>query len=395
GYRFFPEDGLRRTRESFINLAPAGSIYSTAADMASYMIAILQDGRFDSQVLFSPKGAQLMRQRHHSGAPTQWGVGLGFTETERQGISWYGHDGGREGYFSFLFVSPDEGIGFFVVTNTDPLLGSPVFGLEDAFLSDFSDHLRPFEAEPQLGRNRDNEETVHLLSGAYKMLRTSTTSFTRISSLLLRMTLESTEDGALHGTLPGSPDLLVFHVSEDGLYWSEDGKNSLSFRLGPGGVPTHMYWNHVALERVPWYEAMALHIGILGASVLGLLSALAWPARWGWRQVRGRRPATDLARVRVLVGVPAALLLAFSLGLAVCVGHATEIVYGVPLVFKGLLTLPLVAATVFLSAIPETRRIYLQHLGSVYGRLHICVLLASCMGFLAFLSYWRLLGYWY
>ncbi len=395
GYRYIPGSGLRRTRESFIQLAPAGAIYSTAADMASYMIAILQDGRFGSQVLFSPKAAQLMRQRHHSGAPAQWGVGLGFTETERRGIRWYGHDGGREGYFSFLFVSPDEGIGLFVVTNTDPLLGSPVFGLEYAFTSDFSDHLRPPEAEPRRQRSRADEEEASRLSGSYKVLRTSTTTLSRISSLLLRMTLESTQDGALRGTLPGSPDPMVFHASENGLYWSEDDKNSLSFRLGPDGVPTHMYWNHVALERVPWYEAMALHIGILGASILGLLSALALPAWWGWKRVRGRRTATDLARVRVLVGVSAALLLAFLVGMAVCVGHATEIVYGVPFVFKALLTLPLVAAAVLVAAIPETRRMYRQHLGSAYSRWHICVLLASCMGFLSFLCYWRLFGYWY
>ncbi|MFP3649099.1 hypothetical protein, partial [Paraburkholderia sp. SIMBA_054] len=69
----------------FISLAPAGSLASTGADMARFMIAHLQDGVFgDARIL----GADTARKMHSTG---QASVGtlnrmmLGFYETSVNG----------------------------------------------------------------------------------------------------------------------------------------------------------------------------------------------------------------------------------------------------------------------------------------------------------------------
>ena len=86
--------------------------------MAHFMIAHLQDGRYRDKRILPEGAARQMRQVQHSNHPGQWGVGYGFTETYRSGRRVWGHDGGRPGYFSFLFLIPEENLGFFVSTNT-------------------------------------------------------------------------------------------------------------------------------------------------------------------------------------------------------------------------------------------------------------------------------------
>src|SRR6266487_506204 len=69
----------------FIEVLPAGSCSSTASDMAKFMIAHLQDGRFDGAQILRPETVQLMHSRQFGYHDDMNGMAGEFYEETRNG----------------------------------------------------------------------------------------------------------------------------------------------------------------------------------------------------------------------------------------------------------------------------------------------------------------------
>ena len=53
----------------YFNIAPAAALSATATDMAHFMIAHLQKGKYDNTRIFEEKAAELMYQQHFTHHP--------------------------------------------------------------------------------------------------------------------------------------------------------------------------------------------------------------------------------------------------------------------------------------------------------------------------------------
>src|SRR5438445_10771647 len=82
----------------YVNVAPAGSSSATAADMAHFMIAHLQDGTYEGAQILRPETAKLMHSRQFENLPDMNAMALGFSEAQKHGRSITG-DGGHTPYF--------------------------------------------------------------------------------------------------------------------------------------------------------------------------------------------------------------------------------------------------------------------------------------------------------
>jgi CubicO group peptidase (beta-lactamase class C family) len=108
----------------YINLAPAGSLASTGADMGNFMIAHLQNGAFGDQRILRDETA---REMHGTG---QTSVGplnkmmLGFYETTANGHRAIAHGGDTQWFHSDLQLFLDDNIGIYVSTNSSGKDGS-------------------------------------------------------------------------------------------------------------------------------------------------------------------------------------------------------------------------------------------------------------------------------
>ncbi len=114
------------------NTAPAGSINSSAADMARWVLLRLNRGRMaDGTRLFSEKQAAEMwsaqtilpigappedmpRLKHYFSA-----YGLGWFLADYQGHYTVSHTGGVAGYVSLVCLAPEKNLGFVVLTNAE------------------------------------------------------------------------------------------------------------------------------------------------------------------------------------------------------------------------------------------------------------------------------------
>lgn len=98
--------------------APAGSLSSTATDMARFMMAHLADGTLDGVQILQPETAKYMhRVRQMTLAPGLNGFNLGFYDEDRNGHRIVGHGGDTIAFHSDLHLMLDDNVGFFLSFN--------------------------------------------------------------------------------------------------------------------------------------------------------------------------------------------------------------------------------------------------------------------------------------
>ena len=97
---------------------PAGSFTSTATEMANFMIAQLQDGKFDVTSILPAATAREMHSHQYSAAPGMNGFDLGFYQENRNGLTIIGHGGDTVAFHSDLHLLMDKDVGVFMSFNS-------------------------------------------------------------------------------------------------------------------------------------------------------------------------------------------------------------------------------------------------------------------------------------
>ncbi|WP_308410446.1 MULTISPECIES: serine hydrolase domain-containing protein [Fischerella] len=127
----------------YLNIAPAAAMSATATDMAHFMIAHLQLGRYQNERILEAETARLMHETHFTQHPKLPGTGYGFRERLENNIRAIGHLGNLRGYSSSLTLIPEQNIGIFVATNS-------FTGVYGKILNQFFDHYFPVTKKPAL-----------------------------------------------------------------------------------------------------------------------------------------------------------------------------------------------------------------------------------------------------
>lgn len=109
--------GMQDTMTSVPALS-AGSMFSSANDMARFMHAILGDGTVDGARLLQPETIAYMLQSHTPAGGVPYGLGFAHSISP-DGFSAVGHSGGTIHYFSNMIFNTETNLGVFVSTNTE------------------------------------------------------------------------------------------------------------------------------------------------------------------------------------------------------------------------------------------------------------------------------------
>ena len=112
-------DSLQAQEWEWYHTIPASSINSTAADMARYMIAFLQQGRPGEGRVLSDTAAREMLRQQAAPHPLVPGVTLGLWEDYVGGLRVVEHGGNVAGFSSQMTLIPSENAGFFVVNHLE------------------------------------------------------------------------------------------------------------------------------------------------------------------------------------------------------------------------------------------------------------------------------------
>ena len=120
--------GLKPVADREVPTMGGGGMYSTTADIARYVAALLQMAGSEQGSVLRPETLRTMFQPHFQPDPRVAGMGLAFELGEEGGQQTVGKTGILAGFHSAMALAPKEGIGVIVFSNTGGLdgRGAPV-----------------------------------------------------------------------------------------------------------------------------------------------------------------------------------------------------------------------------------------------------------------------------
>lgn len=366
---------LRAYPRGLIQTTPAAGAWSTAADMARYLSALLDCGSSGLEPV--GRRRQLQRQAaHHELLP---GRAYGFAEGTHGALRVLFKDGQASGFNARLLLVPEQGLGIFVVHNRN-ILGRfgaflPAARFNREITTTVLGALHPV-AERSLTKPEpapDAGERSATYAGDYRNVVAARHSWERFIGMFDDVHVEATSEGVDFGFgeyVEVEPGLLQWHEGGDSyrVFQREHGRGS------------HLFIGSGAYERIPWYVASWftpwLVLGLSAWFLVSMVPVLAGGS--GWHRLVGALPG--LTFLGFLLGF--GLMLAFTDVQAFFRGPTVTLLI--------LLVLPIVGGVALLA----------QALGLVAGQPRalwrrgvVLVNLASGGSFLAWLEYWNLLGY--
>jgi CubicO group peptidase (beta-lactamase class C family) len=383
---------------------PSGFHRASVTDMARFMIAHLEDGRYsDANIpearILEESAARQMHSTLYTPDPRLLGSAYGFADISDNGQRTLGHQGYGPPMNSQLLLLPDQRLGIFVAYNSlgarEGALTTQHFGFQRALF----DHYYPASAVESIQPPVDFAERASRFVGAYRLTEYSETTIERIQGLFSAIEVRDSGDGAL---LVPSPWGEWRFVEVEPLYFRQvDGPFSMVFREDDLGRITHMFIDFApqyAAVRLDWYETPGFNMALLLGCTLIFLSMVPGAVIHLVRNRRLRGHRTPPSR-----GATTAywiILWISVLNVLFLVGTVWGMMWGRPnelldasLILKFALGLGVLAAVLTVGALVSTMLAWKNGYWGIAGRLYHTLATVAAVAFVWFSTYWNLLGW--
>jgi CubicO group peptidase (beta-lactamase class C family) len=377
---------------------PAGSIRATATDMAHFMAANLQDGRYGERHILQPETTHQMHETLFKPDPRLNGFAHGYFEMDRNGERIVGHIGSAVPlYYSVLALLPDERTGLFVVYN-----GSEARPLtfENETLAAFMDRFYPAPRQAPLVPPPGFAGRASQYTGEYQAnnFGGSYTTLEKVRRILGdgNRRIMNPGDGTLEVSMLGGSKHFV-EVAPD-FFREAGGQDELLFRRGSRGHVTKAIFSEIpeyTYERLRWWERPAFNQALLGvcSALFGTTLVIAAGSLVFGRLRAASAVENGFGRIARWTAVGMAVVdLGFLAGLFA--------VFGDPVVLAGdlgrlraLLVLPLVGTALTGAVVVCAVLAWGRGLWSLPARLHYTAMSLAGLAFTWFLGTWNLLGF--
>lgn len=307
--------------------APAGALASTAADLSRFMIAHLQDGRYENTEILSPQTAQEMHAGQKGFNPELNAMALGFYEESRNGHRIIGHGGDTFYFHSDLHLVLDAGVGFFVSYNS---AGKGEISARTALWNHFLDRYFPY-TPPNQARPATAVEDAKAVAGYYMSSRRAETTFASAQNSFDEAHVVPDKDGDIK-VLPlkdFSGQIKRWQEISPMVYRAVDGQDHIAFQKDANGrwelrinFPAIIFQRAGLLDSLPWNRTIVYY-----AMTILCLTLLLWPVAWVVRRHYGFK--LDLTsrqrKLRLAIKLVCAIDIAFVLGLLAVLGGADDL----------------------------------------------------------------------
>jgi CubicO group peptidase (beta-lactamase class C family) len=385
-------------------LVPAGDMQSSATDMARFMIAHLQNGRYSDANIAEARilNKSTMQQMHttlYTPDPRLLGTAYGFFDFSDNGQRTIGHSGGSDPIYSLLLLLPDQNLGVFVVYNSEG--GKDLVNQHLGFQRAFFDHYYRAPAVEPIQPPADFAKRAGRFEGTYRITGGAPGSYTTLEkvAVLFRfstVTISDSGDGTLLFTTPWFERRFV---KVEPLYFRQvDGPFGFLFSEDAQGRITHMFTDYTpmfAFEKLRWYETPGFNMALALGCVLVFVSMIPVVLIHFIRDRRlsgDRKPASRGARVAywIIVGI-CVLNLLFVVGTVLWFNPVP--VFGVSMIYRIVLGLGVLAAVLTVGALIYSALAWKNSYWGIAARVHYTLVTVAAVAFVWFLNYWNLLGW--
>jgi CubicO group peptidase (beta-lactamase class C family) len=401
------EDGYEPAGYVYDQISPAGSMSTTAVDMARFMIAHLQDGRYGEAQILNDATAGLMHRQQFTHHPDLPGLGYAFKERFINGERLIGHGGDIGTFSSQLILHLEDDWGFYLHYN--------VFNdaLRERFIAAFMDR---FYGQNPTETARDtldmNVEELARFAGPYRWVRHPRSTMGKLLALIpgpVNVQISANDDSTLSVSFFGAEaewrfapvEPLVFRQVSGGVQeiggLEFDLGDKLVFREDQAGRVDFAFvpLQSVALEKMPWYEGGEAQLGALGSFLVIFVSPfLVWPLGKWIAKIRKRDTASTSGsrRARSLAVILSGLNFIFITTLLFGIG---DLSLGVPVLIQAALVIPILTGLLSLALLATAIWAWIKGFWSPGGRIYFSLLTLAALGFTIFARYWNLLGWQY
>jgi CubicO group peptidase (beta-lactamase class C family) len=262
---------------------PAGSLSISANDMAKFMIAHLNEGKWQNVPLLSPNTIRLMHNYTAINIHGLNAMALGFYRADRNGHTIIGHGGDTLYHHSDLKLIPEFNTGIFVSISGIGKDGA-AYKLRPAIMNRFIDRYFPCnncsEVNKQTQVMADSALRAKKVAGNYISSRTSFDTILQVGNLFQQLNVRALPNGDLlipAFTQPsGQP--WIWRETSPYLWQQIGGQEKISVELNSNDEVTKLSTSSLA-PIASWLPATAsqnstLHLFLLGIATLTALGAL-------------------------------------------------------------------------------------------------------------------------
>jgi len=258
---------------------PAGSMSSTASDMANFMLAHLSGGAYSGGRILKEETLKEMHKQHFTYDPTLGGMTLGFMKGIFNDRDVLFHSGSTMLFNTGLFLVPEVNTGIFISdSGGNHLLHSEVF-------QEFMDFYYPIKAQIKGVPGEGSKERAKKFSGEYQMNRRSITTDEKINSILGGgiINVDVNEDGYLLVTNVGETNKFI--EIEPGVYQNlREGRtqdyfgpfHKIIFKTDPYDRIMLTTDGPMTYSKAPFYSTMIITALAVIIIILIIISSLAY-----------------------------------------------------------------------------------------------------------------------
>jgi len=297
GYHYVGGANVAVPDTAFV-IGPAGTISSTATDMAKFVGVHMEEGTLNGATILAQETARLMHAPAFANDRRVSSMCLGFYENHIGGERIITHGGDTDTFHSLLVILPERHAGYFVSYNS-----AGGNSARNDLLMAFVDHFYPTEGEAAAGDEPAGLEeanagtttttSVEQYAGTYQLTRHNYRTFEFYLTPPQQMQVEPGEAGTILMMRSGRPPVAYAEVAP-GVFAQADGTETFAgnvvFREDTPGEVSFLCLENVpimAFERVPWYATDAFTTGVKSVAILILLTVFLWPLMAIARRVYG------------------------------------------------------------------------------------------------------------
>ncbi len=372
-----------------VNPFPAGSLSSSATDMAQFMLAHLQDGQLGDARILKPETARLMHSRLFALDDNANAMCYGFYEESRNGQRIIGHGGDTIFFHSDLHLLLEQKVGFFVSYNSAGRADSPGrLSLWEAFLDRYYPHT------PSATTSATAKQDANAAAGSYILSRRSENSFLKTASLISQFTVSPVGDGDIEVpqliNANGKPKR--WQAVGPMTFLERDGQDKLIFKPDQNGrMQMVLPYPFFVGQRASRLQNGKLLLAVLGISLaIMLLTLILWPVGWFVRRHYGRR--LEWSRIELLLRLLVRIVFALDLIFVVALFGLT--MYGLTHLevfsdrgttwFRLIQTIGIIGAAGTVVLLLNAVAAWISKNRRIWGKLQATIMLLACLGLLWF-----------
>ena len=381
----------------FVQAFPAGSVATSAADMCIFMMAHLQDGRWNDKQILKPETAKLMHARAFASDPRLNGMALGFYEETRNGHRIIGHGGDTLYFHSDLHLIHDSNVGFFVSYNS---AGKGEVSGRTILFEKFLDRYFPYTpSAPAVASAKENADEV---AGLYVASRRGEKSFLKVTEFLGQAKAFANSDGTLSidPLKDTNGELKRYEEISPLLYRQVHGQDLIGFHKNSNGrMEFSIDYPFFVFERASMADNKNFNMAIIVPSLIFIaLAVLFWPVgasiRWHYGTKLDLTPSEK--RLRLAVRIVCIVDLLFAIGWLIFISGTNDVTNlsrsRDPLLYL-LYILGVIAAMGTLIVILHAFRSWAKTGKWIWAKLFDVALALACIGFTWFTWHWNLINF--